>query len=1388
MPPKAKLPAPIDRPLSRAYLREFTGWSTEYPPGISEPTSLRIMENVQINRDGSCRVRPGMRYLSYDVPPVTTSPAVPLEGLILRGVVEYNGQADAPLPVGSQVGDLVVVQTTRGNVGGGNLGAYPHGDTPDPRLTGYEVNIGSEHYWGTLTDLDPLTLASYDVGVYGSGGGYPGSAKVRIAVYGDASGQDLTANVIAHAERAESLGNVMETLSIPACDGPVVLLQTDARGYGYSTHVIPPFGYGNPANPVLPMGYYLSLGFPGGEWAQGSDYQIYDQVVTALEVRPVASAAVDVPGVAFDRPFVGTHEAFYLNDGTKAYLCAVREEDLTVGFRVLVLSENGSTMYALDDPVVDFTLSSSAAVLNFSEGTTYVKYLQVDNKIFALSNNGENMRMFSVGEFKEAKTLSAITRPEWENEDKLDVFQPDSAWVSGGEPIAKRRNKVPNPSFEQNFNGWWASEMAVVDRPAVPPVTPVSGGRVLSVTSAPVRKNLVGFALTDVATSGTMGWSEGVGDPAVSADGSWMRLQLDAEKRRFLARSRLYPGVDGQEKYKLAYQFDAGNHVSNLAIVRFYGVNGAQVGQDVEITDNTGIVGAGGIRIVSPAMQAPKNAVSFRLFLGGENLQRDASNVRFKDVMFCKAGENTNIFTGDDGANYFWEGDPLASAAVYHPPQDLTIRTALIPVNANKAHVSSIHVRAGSTVRSIDFELVMLDKDGQSLSVSDSLGGDDSAADWTRYSATNLDNGPNAAQARLRVMIPNVARGEYHYLDAAMLEPGGTLGDYFDGSVNDATLFRREWMGDPHNSISLEEELAATLVLPTPETKTAATLMATGGKEANPYSFGFFYTFENEVGESAASQVSIVRTSRAWTEWLWETATIDGEPSGTPTLDPALAADQLVAVMPQDVWNSARAQGAVSWSLYVFTWSDQEPVPVTASKVGERELAADSVYEGTGWLRITPALSEMSEDALIPAEVNLWNYSDPSRGGQGIVASDRMVMVYDPTAAAVIRWSSNQMGEYTNFTAGKGGGFKTLTSGNLFVPAVVKLWQNPQSADTLWIGCLGTDGYSASYYMAPAQVASQSAAVNVMGFEETTATPGTTSPYGVEVFNNTLFHPLEDQLMKSTASNYNINHKSMTDTIRNMWIALQEKQSIISSQHDGILYYIVTNPYGEQVEEGCNGNELWVFDATAKTGTWSRYLIQGHSLRKLEFGGKIYMSVIRPDGVYYLDPEYGYDDVVGEDLVVLPTPISWRLETNTQGANRAHDAWAHLQQLEIVLGRWQGAMSYGVRGVDLNGKLVDKSKIVRDNAAPDTLHWDISDFLRVARDMREWNFYASSVDGEPSFGQINLVQYRYTPVSVNVGYEQGSIETFEYGRDAAGVVTATTDNGIPLPHLDSRRP
>src|SRR5690606_10998543 len=205
----------------------------------------------------------------------------------------------------------------------------------------------------------------------------------------------------------------------------------------------------------------------------------------------------------------------------------------------------------------------------------------------------------------------------------------------------------------------------------------------------------------------------------------------------------------------------------------------------------------------------------------------------------------------------------------------------------------------------------------------------------------------------------------------------------------------------------------------------------------------------------------------------------------------------------------------------------------------------------------------------------------------------------------------------------------------------------------------------------------------------------------------------------------------------------------------------------EALEQGCMGNEIWVLDVAADTPTWSRWLIQANSLHKLELGNKLYMAVVRPDSIFVLD-ELAVQDEHSVSGQTDHRPISWRIETNTQGANRAHAAWAHLQQASITVGNFMGKMRYGIRGQDRHGRVVDVSKELSDPREVDLtarpLPWDLQDHLLIKRDLMEWVFYAESVEDEPSYGRINLVQYRFTPVSVNVGYEYGSVETFEYGR------------------------
>lgn len=528
----------------------------------------------------------------------------------------------------------------------------------------------------------------------------------------------------------------------------------------------------------------------------------------------------------------------------------------------------------------------------------------------------------------------------------------------------------------------------------------------------------------------------------------------------------------------------------------------------------------------------------------------------------------------------------------------------------------------------------------------------------------------------------------------------------------------------------------------------------------NRYFYGYFYTLYNELGETAPSKVQQVRASRPWVGWRFETPNAASEPSGTETTNPFLAADQLVAILPSDVWLEGWSGGALGWNLYMFTWSDQDPVPSTAMKIGTKLI--DGTLQSR-YIQHTPARDILQENVPVPGGLRQ-NYTVPPKASQGLVAADRMVLVNDITDPAKIRWTSREQGSYTDFSPNKGGGFKTLTSGNLYLTACVKLWQNPSSADTLTILCDGVDGYSTGYYMAPATLSSQSEQVQVMGFEETTATPGTTSPYGCEVVNNALIHPLDDMLMKSTASNYNINHKSLTDLISRSWSRLRNKHRIVSSVLDGRIYYIVDNPDGEEVLPGNFGNEIWMIDTIAKTPLWNRWLVQGRSLRKVEVGGRVYMGLVNEQGLHYFDPDYAYDDRhVG--VTVTPTPIAWALESNTQGANRAHDAWARLQQVSPMFTDFEGVVEYGIRGRDLNGKDIEVKKIFRQDTPldPDATPLNVENQLLVRRDLKEWFFFARSVPGNVCHGGISSVQYRYTPSTVNSEYENGSVETFEYG-------------------------
>jgi hypothetical protein len=589
---------------------------------------------------------------------------------------------------------------------------------------------------------------------------------------------------------------------------------------------------------------------------------------------------------------------------------------------------------------------------------------------------------------------------------------------------------------------------------------------------------------------------------------------------------------------------------------------------------------------------------------------------------------------------------------------------------------------------------------------------------------------------------------------------------------------------------------------PTAETPDTNTLI---DSTENNFRIGYFWTAYNEWGESAPSQVVIAKIARPQSAWEGSNLVYLTDPE-----DPVFFGDQLAIFIPEAAFAEIFEGGALGYHVYSMQWQKDESVPVEAIRIattifnkntsltiraggdpGDPDTA--TAYDTQGFVRHFATVADFNVTAPVPQLSTRRNYSQPSKAGNGLVAADRIILVRDPAEGAVIRWSSNQQGDYLNFSANRGGGYKTLTSGNLYIPSTVKLWQNPQSVDSLVIMCEGVDGMSTGYYMAPAEITSQSESTAIMGFEETSATPGTVSPYGCEVYSNALFHPLDEQLMKSTAANYAIRHKSLTDLVARDWAKLVDKDKIVSAEHDGRIYYIVHNPDGVTLQADCNGNEIWVLDAQVESPTWSRFLIQAVSLRKVELDDEVMMSVVRPEGIYALDPAFDHDEVYSDEGLLTDRGIPWQIETNTQGANRAHDAWSHVQLASIMLGNFVGSLQWGIRGADINGKMQNFTKVTRETEAAEDQPWDFEDHLQIRRQMKEWFFYAGSILDDalavvPSAGQINLLQYRYTPSTVNTGYEFGSVETFEYGRDTEFLSPGETFNGVPRPFADTTRP
>lgn len=1123
--------------------------------------------------------------------------------------------------------------------------------------------------------------------------------------------------------------------------------------------------------------------FPPGQ-SEPSSLRVMENVLVdrngALSVRPgirhlsydqspdIDPTLADSPGVASSHPPIGSMEPFYLGDGTSAMLYAVREDDGRVGFRALRMSESRRTVWEL--PELGFTGYDLSAI-PFTKGTSYVEYAQIDNVIIALSDNGEPARHFTVGDTLSVSIPQEISVPAWVDTDKPTITHPSAAWIMWESPNLVRTNLLHDPRLILGTEVWTPGPLTEVEQK--------NGGGFI-IRSLPSRTNLVNSPLHDVPAFGTEGWFPLGSNSIVEAHGSVLRCRAVGAGVVRVRSSKILDGIVPRSRYRLALDIGPFDVAPAIVYIEFLSISGAPVGVPPEFP----FPAAPG-RWELPSVRAPEGAVAARIGVAG--MAVPGGSFTISNVVFCRDGESTDMFhVGSPGmSDVYWSGAANRSATIWHPPVEASLTSRRAQVVPGLPYGSAISAKGATQMRMALH--VFSGKDGYLATTGPTVATLTSSFQAVANNALAL--GADRRFMRMQLNFPALGRGGTVELEKAILEQAASAGTWFDGSVRSGRSgLAHRWQGAPHRSGSLLLGYASDRPEFSAQAPTANTLISSDASK-NVHKLAFLYTFENEVGESAPSMLAEIRTQRGWFQWKWQMPLSDGNPGTTQAPRPSLSADQLVVHIPAAVFDVAVQQGATRWNLYGMSWSDQDAVPVTLEKVHTQKLYPDPRVEtdehrNSSWVQVTPQRTIGLEYMPLPQEDMLQNSSHPLRHLAGVAEADRLIMVGNPRDPSTIVWSSSTPGRFTTFTPSAGGGEKTLSSGNLHLPIAAVLWQNPQSVDTLTVLCTSQTERSITYYMTPAVVQSQQGNTPVMGFEQTTNTPGSESPYAVEVLNNALYRPLDTSLLKSTASNYNISHRPMTDQIATAWTQLLNKYLIVSEQLDNRLYYLVHNSRGAPLQDGCSGNEIWVLDIAAEQGHWSRFLIQASSITTIRIGGTSYIAVLHPEGVSSLDPGYRADDRPGAGLSVLQLPIPWRVETNLLGANRAHDAWAHVRQSVLTLGSFEGHVKWGMKGYTTHGEHLDISK-TSELKAPirQVSTWNVDDPLIVRRDMKEWYFYAESVPGKFGTGSIQIVQFRYTPVSVNVGGEFGSVETFEYGSPVPG----HTENGVPQPFSDAMR-
>jgi hypothetical protein len=265
----------------------------------------------------------------------------------------------------------------------------------------------------------------------------------------------------------------------------------------------------------------------------------------------------------------------------------------------------------------------------------------------------------------------------------------------------------------------------------------------------------------------------------------------------------------------------------------------------------------------------------------------------------------------------------------------------------------------------------------------------------------------------------------------------------------------------------------------------------------------------------------------------------------------------------------------------------------------------------------------------------------------------------------------------------------------------------------------------------------------------------------VTVINNGLYYPAIDgiaSVLKSQEIQNVLWNKYVDENINNYYLDSINKDNIIACQiRDRIFYACKENG-------SASYNVILVYETANRH--WSRLTLpRGFKwLETAKINAKTVLVVIGLDNfIYKIDTSKNTDDW-WDGTRHRTERIRFNILSAGQGSSRSKNQYTYLVQEEFIMTNFYGSIEFGVIGVDVYGRHIDRKTVINNPKSKKQIALafeEIINWLRVDYKMQYWQYYVRDC-GKETYCHLNNVTHKVVQLSNTIKSEFGDVDSDPY--------------------------